>query len=152
MWPTFSVTEILPCGNPVGAIDFLTVGKKTWVSDRSIGYLKLDDSLLFGNWHTHDRGWRFAPKSVATFAVGNEYSVIDGYWGERVLIATDPNLKWSPAVWTNTNDHDHCAICWATISTLAESNHYKNQTPDSVCASCYQQHVSQRDISFVPVE
>ena len=151
MWPSFSVSELLDDGSPVGAIDVLTVGKETWVGDRYIGYLKRSDSLVFGRWHAHDRGWQFSPNVAHSFTVGDNFSVIDGYWGERVLIATDPTLKWSPSVWTDATDHDHCSICWATISTLAEPNYYQNATPDSVCAACYRKHVSQRDISFVPV-
>ena len=151
MWPTFTVTELLPDGSPAGTVDFLTIGESTWVGDRAIGYLKLADSLIAGRWHTHDRGWRFVADDPVTFSAGNTFPVIDCYWGERVLIATDRTLEWSPAVWTDANDHDHCSICWATISTLVESNYYESQTIDSVCEFCYRKHVSQRDISFVPV-
>ena len=151
MWPTFTVTELLPDGSPAGTVDFLTIGESTWVGDRARGYLKLADSLISGRWHTHDRGWRFVADDPVTFSAGNTFPVIDCYWGERVLIATDRTLEWSPAVWTDANDHDHCSICWATISTLVESNYYKSQTIDSVCEFCYGKHVSQRDISFVPV-
>ena len=151
MWPTFSVVEVLTDGSPVGSVSFLAVGKETWVGDRHIGYLKLPDALVCGRWHTHDRCWQYAPDVAATFSVGDTFSVLDGYWGERVLIATDPTLDWPPAVWTDANDHDHCSICWATISTAAEPHYYTNPTPDSVCATCYRQYVSQRDISFVPV-
>ena len=151
MWPTFSVAEVDANGAPLGSVDIVSVGKETWVGDRYLGYLKLKDSLIPGRWHNHDAGWRFAPDEPATFLPGHNYSVLDGYWGERALIATDASLTWSTDAWTDINDHDHCSICWATISTIAESNYYQSSANDRVCSACYRNYVSQRDISFVPV-
>lgn len=80
--------------------------------------------------------------------------VLDGYWGDRADLVLDTSLIWNRHQWTDAADHDHCAICWATISTQEKSEHFAARYPegrrDRVCAPCYHNYVSKRALGFIP--
>ena len=151
MWPTFTIKQVRADGSAVGCVDFVCVGESTWIGEGLSSYLKHNDCLISGRWHNSDTDWRFTPNERQEFSLGDCYTVFDHYWGERVLLAIDPSIVWSPGDWSDLNDHDHCAICWAKISAVTGTNFHRNSSDDSVCEDCYGNHVLKRDISFLPV-
>jgi hypothetical protein len=47
-------------------------------------------------------------------------------------------------------DHEHCALCWATISPYAEPEGYvDDEWGKWVCCKCYDNYVSKHDLGFI---
>lgn len=117
------------------------------------------------------------PAELAKLQVGRSYPLLDGYWGERAELVLNVALVWrereyaaQDAVWCERSrtlrpysgevpeggtlikggwDHEHCEICWETISqqtapaaVFAEPNHW-------ICKSCFQQFVVPRSLGFI---
>lgn len=151
MWPVFTVCEIQANNALVGELSSTTVGQSTWVDEGWVGHLKLGDRLFYGRWHADGDRWRFNPDSpLPEVSVGSALSAIDSYWGERMAIVLNATLTWSQRQWTDSPDHNHCDICWATISTFESVVCYVSSQDDIVCDNCYRKHIMQRDCSFVP--
>lgn len=109
--------------------------------------------------------------------VGRSYPQLDGYWGDRAELALDRSLIWREreyqapdAVWFERSrtmrpfsdeipdggvlvkggwNHEHCQICWETISQqtnpiglFAEPNHW-------ICKECYARFIIPRSLDFI---
>ena len=107
--------------------------------------------------------------------VGETYPYVGSYWGERVELVLDNGRTWTrtifhadaavrgaggwirrleptdvgveviPGAW----DHEHCAICWATISTHEQAEGYYDGKNDWLCVPCFQQYVEPHSLAFV---
>jgi hypothetical protein len=86
--------------------------------------------------------------------------------GERALIALDRTLDWQQLTFEPRDaiktypdggkeeidggwDHEHCAICWATISSHENPVFMKSSQDDCVCLACFRKHVEPRNIDFI---
>ena len=130
------------------------LGSETWVADQYLGFLKHGDSLFPGRWHSAGENWKFAlDKSQTNEALpaSDEFQILDGYWGERVELVLNTNVAWQPERWEVQDDHDHCAICWATISSIENQTHFAASTGERVCNACYEGYVRTRALTFIPV-
>jgi len=78
----------------------------------------------------------------------SEFDVLDGYWGDRAALVLDSCLAWVPDEWTQADDHDHCAICWAHIYVTENRDHFASSTGKRVCAACYD-YVRSRSLDFI---
>ena len=118
-------------------------------------------------------------KPVSDLEISNCYLVLNGYWGERAALVLTPDNRWAktPFIPSKANavhipgsgtvmtdagkplsaqkdervwDHEHCAICWATISEHpnTQSYGYRNQDDIWVCQNCYQKYVVKRSVEF----
>lgn len=156
-YPTFLVMEIARDDSRValqGNVSVTRVGRETWVGDRHIGYLKRGAFLAPGRWHDGGNRWSFVldrPEHVSELEGAPALEVLDGYWGERAALVLDQSLVWHKDRWTDAADHDHCAICWASISTQENGEHFAAGCGDRVCAPCYRNYVSKRALGFIPV-
>lgn len=151
--PRFRVLRHEPStGLLVGQVTAERVFKETWVGDRYIGYLLVDDSLVEGRWHRAEDGWGFSPKGAGALLPSppEECAILDGYWGERaeLVLATEPR-EWVRAVWTDADDHEHCGVCWATIYTDAPDYLIHASRGAACCVACYDTYVVPRDLGFI---
>jgi hypothetical protein len=134
-----------------GSVSSTEFGNETWIGDRWLGYLKYGDALLYGRWYSYGQNWEFALHKPNTLLATNEYQILDGYWGERAELVLNKDIVWQPQQWTVPDDHDHCAICWSTISTFENQAHFIASTGERVCAPCYDAYVRTRALTFIPV-
>lgn len=149
------------------------VNRWHWVGEGHLAYLYLGDDQLvegkFRNVNQPTKSVSFAfkdPDSVLEIKPGESIPYIDGYWGERALIVLDRSLDWQEctfgprdAIKTFHNgrteeipggwDHEHCAICWATISQKENQVFMKSSQDDCVCLDCFRNHVEPRSIDFI---
>jgi hypothetical protein len=88
---------------------------------------------------------------ASSLQLGTAYRYFDGYWGERARLVLDPGLTWGEHdfVQKASNDHDHCAICWATISMIENTNHMRSSSGAAICHGCHQGYVLRRSIDFI---
>jgi hypothetical protein len=137
-----------------GCVSSTEFGRQTWIADRYLGYLKHGDFLARGRWHAGGENWEFAldeSQTAEELPDVNEFQILDGYWGERAELVLDRKIVWQPERWQVQDDHDHCAICWATICSTENQAHFIATTGERVCAACYQAYVSTRALSFIAV-
>ena len=155
MYPTFKVTEILknPDGLEItGNLSSIYYKNEKWVDDKWLGFLKDGNIMIYGRWKESDDNWKFfvKPEDIlkSNLEVGKEYIVFEGYWGERVEIVIDENINWQKVVYTSKDNHDHCFICWKTISEFVNQNYmFGDQT--IVCLECYEKFVKQCSFDFI---
>ena len=149
------------------------VSRWHWVGEGHIAYLYLGgDQFVEGkfrnvNESTSSVSFAFKhPNSVPDIKPGESLRYLDGYWGERCLIVLDRSRDWReftfeprdaiktfhdgrkeeiPGGW----DHEHCAICWATISQKEHHSFMKSSQDDCVCPDCFRNHVEPRNIDFI---
>ena len=117
-------------------------------------------------------------QDVSYLKTGETYSYLDSYWGERAALVLDESLEWSrvefvpqdAVEWRNEHglrhwakvggsstgellkggwDHEHCEICWETISQHDQKHGYVNQHDQWVCEQCYSKKVGPKRISFI---
>lgn len=128
------------------------------VGDGDLGFLLNQRAVHEGHWQISESGWTFVPSAGVIPVDVMEFSILDYYWGSRVQLVLETSLCWEKATMT-ADSHDHCAICWKSLEGLTESaEHYAATGHDDVryhstertCVNCYEKHVSQNDISFVP--
>jgi hypothetical protein len=155
LFPTFHVIERRLDDDQVallGSVSATEAAGNTWVADRYLGYLKHGDSLVYGRWHSAGDHWKFVvdkSQNTSGLSDGNEFEILDSYWGERVELVLNRGITWRPDSWTKSDDHDHCSICWATISIAQNENHFLATTHDRVCTSCYKAYVRPRALDFI---
>ena len=107
------------------------------------------------------------------------YPRLDGYWGERTELVCDRSRGWRerrfeaadavgfsadrghmirkmsdslPAGGTIIEggwDHEHCEICWATISPAGEPIGMFAEPDHWVCCNCYHRFIVPRSLDFI---
>ena len=168
--PVFVVTSIQPDSPQLMG----EVSKWDWVGEGHFAYLYLGDDQIvegkFRNVNESTKSVAFAfsqPESVPEIKSGASIPFFDGYWGERAKIVLDKSLEWKeipfkprdaihtypggrkeviPGGW----DHEHCEICWATISLSENPNFRESSQGHKVCLDCYGNHITSRNIDFMP--
>jgi hypothetical protein len=158
MFPTFKINEVTNTENSLeltGRISSDSFNGHKWVDDKWVGSLKVNDSIVFGRWHKQNNDWKFAvdqeDSSKADFYVGQEVALIDGYWGERVELVVDKSINWKEATFSATerNNHDHCLICWATISEFENKRYMLANERVAVCLNCFENYIKQNSFDFI---
>jgi hypothetical protein len=105
------------------------------------------------------------------FKIGAAYPFIDGYWGERAHLVYDSSREWRKVKFVPQDatryhsdgtteiveggwDHEHCAICWQTISPneLGNEYGYQDQNDSWVCQTCYKQYIVPKSLDFIVVD
>jgi hypothetical protein len=109
--------------------------------------------------------------------VGRRYPLFDGYWGERAELALNRLLEWREreyvapdAVWFERSrtmrpfsgdvpeggvlvksgwDHEHCQICWETISQQTNPVGVFAEPDYWICKDCYSRFVLPRSLDFI---
>ena len=126
------------------------VGKFRDVDERSMKARFIPDGLV-------EKG-KIQPKKA--------YPYLDGYWGERAELVFDNSLEWTrldfeprDAIATRKDgskelvrdgwDHEHCHICWATISLHENTSYMKSSGDDNVCLECFEKYVEKQSIDFI---
>ncbi|MBK8186030.1 MAG: hypothetical protein IPK77_01525 [Cellvibrio sp.] len=156
MYPKFTITDVNFPGSVVGSLDRLNQGEENWVGDNFVGFLYKDSTLSFGRWFKEGTKWRFTfdknEMLNTIFVIGETIDCLDGYWGERVELVVSGKFNWKCENYKGKEnwDHDHCEICWATISEIENAVHYCSEGKHPICKECYDKHVSIRDLSFLP--
>lgn len=155
LFPRFSVAAVSPSpprARLIGSVSSVRFGRETWVGDRYLGYLKHGSFLAPGRWHLGKDHWEFAldqPQHLNDLEGIPELEVLDGYWGERVALVLDARAKWTTDQWSEKVGHEHCTICWATISESENRDHFVATSGERVCAPCYREYVSSRSLGFI---
>ena len=150
-----------------------SVSRWQWVGEGHIAYLYLGGTKFiegkFRNVNEISRSVCFAfkhPDRVPEIQPGESIRYFDGYWGERALLVFDDSLGWHERVFEPRDavktfhdghteeipggwDHDHCSICWATISQRENTTFVKSIHNDSVCMECYRLYVLAKSIDFI---
>jgi len=149
------------------------VNRWRWVGEGHIAYLCFGGNKFVEGKFRNVRRFRkivsFAfkdPDLAPEIKPGESIRYFDSYWGERALIVLDRSLDWQeisfeprdaiktfhdgtkeeiPGGW----DHEHCAICWATISQKENQDFMKSSQDDCVCLACFHNHVEPRNIDFI---
>lgn len=149
------------------------VNRWRWIGAGHSAYLYLGDGrFVEGRFHDVDESTRsvsFAfknPDAAPDIQPGESIRYIDGYWGERAIIALDRSLAWQEATFKPCDvlktfpngrqeeiaggwDHEHCAICWAVISQKENTIFMKSCQDDCVCFGCFRNYVEPRKIDFI---
>ena len=154
-FPIFRVARVdTEAGAPhlIGSLTATNFGRETWVDDEYIGYLRRGATCIRGRWRKLTDLWEFTladPHTIPPFHAEEEVEVFDGYWGERAQLVLSESTSWSPATWRQSEDHDHCAICWATISAHENRSHVESSDGVRVCPACYRNYVQVRSLAFI---
>jgi hypothetical protein len=158
MFPTFKINQVIKADKGLeltGNISSDSFKGQKWVDDNWIGSLRIDNLIVFGRWHKQNSDWKFRvdfeDSSKVNFSVGQEVELIDGYWGERVELVIDKNIKWKEAAYsaTDRSDHDHCLICWATISEIENRQYMLANERTAVCLDCFETYIKQDSFGFI---
>lgn len=97
---------------------------------------------------------------------GDAIPFFDGYWGERALTVLENSLSWEewtlepPDAIKTYNDgrkeeisggwyHEHCEICWATISQDENHIYMKSNQDDITCLECFGKYVKAKNVDFI---
>jgi hypothetical protein len=152
-FPKFSVQRVEHSPPAlVGQLSSTAFESETWVRDGAIGVLRSGATFISGRWQSTEAAWLFAPDN-ATALHGLrppcEFDVFDGYWGERAELVLDQTLIWQAAIWLDAADHDHCRVCWNSISATENSAHFVAAAHLRVCAECHAAYVRGRSLSFI---
>ncbi len=116
---------------------------------------------------------------LATLSNGQSYPRLDGYWGERAELVLDRSKKWEERTFTPVDavaftidggnlvrkvsdgptaegdvvkggwDHEHCEICWATISRADNPTGIFAEPKHWICCDCYQRFVLPASLEFI---
>jgi hypothetical protein len=116
------------------------------------------------------------PIQLAKLEIGRAYPQLDGYWGERAELVFNRSLLWREREYQPTDavrersgtmrpfsgavpaggvlvkggwDHEHCAICWETISQKANPIGLHAAPDHWICKGCYQRFVQARSLDFI---
>jgi hypothetical protein len=158
MFSIFKINEVIKAGKELeltGIISSDSFNGQKWVDDNWVGYLKVNDLMVFGRWNRQNSFWKFAVDSEdvskADFFVGQEVEIIDGYWSERVELVIDKSIKWRELAYSpaDKNDHEHCLICWATISKNENSRYALANERTAVCLNCFETYVKKGNFDFI---
>ncbi len=149
------------------------VNRWQWVGEGHIAYLYLDANKpvegKFCNVDESTKSVSFAfkhPDSATKIIRDESIPYFDGYWEERALIVFDQNLVWEECTFKPRDaiktyhdgrtdeipggwDHEHCDICWATISQKENQVFMKSSQGDCVCLNCFTNHVKAKNIDFI---
>jgi len=159
-YPVFTISKIKEEGGilyAIGLLDRTEQGKEKWINDGWVGSLKSGSKVAFGRWSKENELWKFKfdeeEKKKIEIIPGELVFAIDGYWGERVEITLDESIEWKKSEFYSEGqwDHEHCAICWASISEYENTNYYLGNERHPICTECYHNYVKIRNISFVPI-
>jgi hypothetical protein len=132
-----------------------------------------DNKLIWGRFASINADNRTAiftldnANETALFQIDSEHEYLDGYWGERAELVFDTKRHWlqtefapcdavrhlahgkTEAV-TGGWDHEHCEICWESISQFDEQKcGYKDQNNNWVCEKCFHSFVEPKKIDFI---
>jgi hypothetical protein len=158
MFPTFKINQVIKAEKGIeliGSISSDSFNGHKWVDDKWVGSLRINDSMVFGRWHKQNSDWKFIvnseDNSKSDFSVGHQVELIDGYWGERVELVIDKSIKWKEVTYlaTDRNDHDHCLICWATISEIENKQYMIANERTAVCLNCFEIYIKQGNFDFI---
>lgn len=154
-FPNFHIESIeraVPRPRLTGRPSSQTFGSHKWIDDGWIGYLRYGTRLVPGRWRAAGDAWQFTLRRAADLEAlegVSEVEALDGYWGERAELVLSEDLTWGPAEWRKAADHDHCAICWATISIPENQHHFRASDGSRVCSACYHGYVRVRSLGFI---
>lgn len=167
--PVFFVTEVQ--SDPPRLIGHLR--RWHWVGERHIAYLYPGaNRLIEGRFHDVRRWGKRAsfvpanPDSINDIKSGDAVPYLDGYWGERAAIVFDKSIHWQESAFhihdevhhymggrtevePNGCDHEHCFICWATISERQNQTYMTSDQVSSVCLDCFHNYIEPNNIDFV---
>jgi hypothetical protein len=158
MFPSFKINQVIKAEKGLeltGIISSDSFRGHKWVNDKWVGSLRINDSMVFGRWYKQNSDWKFVvdfediPK--ADFSVGQKVELIDGYWGERVELVIDKSIRWKEAIYsaTDRNNHDHCFICWATVSEIENKQYMLANERVAVCLNCFKVYIKQGSFDFI---
>lgn len=146
-----------------------------WIGEDWITYLMpLYGTLIEGRIVSVDlaaKTCRFIPKdklATSVLSSNTDCEYLDGYWGDRaelvfsqtgdwirteffprdcVTCYPDGSTKLNPGGW----EHEHCEICWETISQHTDHQHfgYRNPNDDWVCEQCFRSYVEPKKLGFI---
>lgn len=158
MYPTFKIQSIKAEAGTIELVGILSSDSckdEKWVDDNWLGYLKDKAFMLSGRWHKDNDKWKFLVQvedaSAAALYVGLEVTVFDSYWGERAELVSNKNVEWKEMSYKAKGswDHDHCAICWATISESENTVYMLGDDREEVCLNCFESYIKQRSFGFI---
>ncbi len=123
-----------------------------------------------------------AAEDISAMLSGMTYPRLDGYWGERAALILDRQRHWSQRMFepvdavafkgtggtlvkaTNQNlpeggtvikggwDHEHCDICWETISPQTDPVAMFSEPDHWICRKCHESFVVPRSLDFIYME
>jgi hypothetical protein len=158
--------------NPAGLS--ISFHEPKWIGEQWIACIMLSPGkFIWGRLasiKTEDKTAQFIldnEKETALFQIGYEYEYLDGYWGERAELTFDTTRNWKrtefvprdavrhlangttedePGGW----DHEHCEICWETISQVDEHKFgYKDQNDKWLCEQCFKSYILPKYLDFI---
>ncbi|MEW6026128.1 MAG: hypothetical protein AB1599_02385 [Planctomycetota bacterium] len=149
----------------------IRVNKWKWIAEDYWAFILLDDySFIEGQFKDVNQK-KLTAKFITKIKIDNKiqcnkfYPYLAGYWQERAEIVLDKSLRWSPVNFEprdaikhkndgstetikNGWDHEHCNICWATISLHENTSYMKSNKNHDICLECFEKYIKQRSIEF----
>lgn len=122
-----------------------------------------------------------AAEDVSALKADTTYPRLDRYWGKRAALVLDRERRWSQRTFepvdalafnrageirkaTNQKvavggtlikggwDHEHCDICWGTISPKTDTVAMFSEPDHWICRRCYERFVVPRSLDFIDGE
>lgn len=108
-------------------------------------------------------------ESPNNIIIGNNYPLLDGYWGNLVELVLNTSIIWKRVKFEPSDsiihhpdgrveivkdgwEHEHCEICSQTISQYKmnkNSYSYVSKKDNWLCESCYEKYVQEKSINFI---
>jgi hypothetical protein len=135
----------------IGSLSSTRYGKDIWVKAGWLGNLRVGDRFVSGRWSKAGLRWVFSLSDATELELVGQsrwLQAYDGYWAERAELVLNKALVWALANWQEPPEHDHCAICWATICVQENAVHYMAKPNYRVCSACYAAYVQPHNINF----
>ena len=155
-YPIFTIAKVVEGEKGLGLVGSVSseyCKNEKWLDDNWLGYLKDDESIFHGRWRSENDQWKFLvdleDARGMDFNENQNFTVFDGYWGERVELVTNRNIQWQNAFYQEEGNHDHCAICWATLSERENQKHMRGDGEVAVCLSCFESYIKPRSFGFI---
>jgi hypothetical protein len=179
--PRFAIQSI-EGGTAVGKAD-----ASRWIGVGHLVALVLGERFIWGKWRGGESSGGSAaiqlddPTHADALRVGEAYSFIDSYWGDRAELVLDSSTTWRKSVFAPVDalsvshpdstlitkaspdgpsgqilaggwDHEHCEICYQKIGIGSQAAGWLNSQSQWVCEACYSAYLATRSIEFVNVE
>jgi hypothetical protein len=130
-------------------------GFRSWVAERWLAYVYVDGTFVRGRFMAVDASshrCRFQPdlaQDVACIRVGEAYPFLTSYWGERAELVL-LERPWQHARFDPSEvNHEHCAICWETLSPESRPDGYVTPPDIWICEACHRDFVIPRSLAFI---
>ncbi len=147
--------QLFTCFEGFFSISLPDSASATFIPEKKSGQLHIGQKLAWFDGYWGERAaivldktmeWRrelFKSSDVMQYRSGN--SIIRGPVGQQPTFPVEGEGVLVPGGW----DHEHCLICWQTISEYEQPYGYKNRNEGWICEECFHHYVESKSFGFL---